>query len=54
MWKIKGLGIILAMIVTGGCAGSLNCTWESEEEQMQRILHEVEHLIRPEVKDETP
>ncbi len=38
-------GLLLLAIVTGGCAGSLTCHWESDEEQMQRVLHEVEHMI---------
>ncbi len=41
---MRFIGFILAMIVTGGCAGNIACTWESDDEMMERILHEVSHI----------
>ncbi len=34
-------GLILLLI--SGCSGSLICTYQTESEFMEKILHEVEH-----------
>ncbi len=53
--KVRGgplVGSLLVSLALSGCSGQLVCTWESEDEQLQKILHEVEHATQKTLQEE--
>ncbi len=51
--KVRGGPVAVGSLVLliSGCAGNLVCSWESDEEHMQRILHEVQHATQTQVEE---
>ncbi len=40
------------ILLISGCSGSFSCTYETEAEFMEKILHEVEHATQTQIKTE--
>ncbi len=52
--KVRGGPLVgsLLLLILSGCSGQLVCTWQSEDEQLEKILHEVEHATQKTLQEE--
>ncbi len=46
--------ILFAIVIIAGCSGNLVCSWESDDELMERILHEVGHAQTQTIESQKP